>query len=196
MNWFKKEKDDGIPKLPEPPKLPELPKLDDTNMKEPLPQLPSYPQNSFGDKFSKSAIKDAVSGEEEDDEEDEADDSMHEERMMPKPPMKNMYPEFSRDGIPNFSRSMIPRRNIEVDEWNDNKPSGNEPVFVRLDKFRESSEIFEDAKRKIAEIELTLGEIKKKRDEEEKELDEWEKEMQNIKNQFEKISRNIFSKIR
>ena len=198
MDWFKKEKSDEGLKLPEPPRLPELPKLDDSAMPmpEPLPQLPSYPSNSFGDKFSKNAIKDAVSGGEED--EEEANESMPDMRMMPKPPMK--FPSEPRFNPSLVERKIKPpfmeRRNIPIDDYEAPMSSNSEPVFVRLDKFNESLKIFEQAKAKISEIDSVLSDIKRKRSEEERQLSQWEMEMQNLKNQFEKISRNIYSKIR
>ena len=91
MSWFTKEKkenkDSELPKLPEPPKLPELPDLEENfSEKQNLPKLPSYPKNSFGEKFSKSAIKDAISGGKEGDKWGfEADESFNDEMMMQKP---------------------------------------------------------------------------------------------------------------
>ncbi len=68
MGWFSKKdgenKDSSqssfqLPKLPE---LPELPPLDMGDRKDYLSQLPSFPNSSFGDNFSRNTIKDAVSG--------------------------------------------------------------------------------------------------------------------------------------
>lgn len=197
MDWFKKERSDDALKLPEPPRLPELPRLDDSDfsMKDPLPQLPSYPQSSFGDKFSKNAIKDAVSGGEEDEEVD-ADDSMPDMRMMPKPPKFSMETKFN----PNFQdrkiKPFMERRNIPIEDYESPRTREMEPVFVRLDKFNESLKIFQEAQSRISEIESVLSDIKRKRSEEDRQLGEWEKEMQNLKNQFEKISKNVFSKVR
>jgi len=179
MGWFdKKERKKESLGLPELPKLPELPSLErglNLEGQHALPQLPSYPSSPFGEKFSQNAIKDAVSGEEEDDEEDfDADESMHNEGLkMPRP--------LTREE-PTVHRSMMgtPR---------------NEPVFVRLDKFEEGLKIFEDTKHKIMELERMLNNVKKVKEEEEKELQGWEMEIQKLKGQFEKIDRDIFSKI-
>ncbi len=179
MGWFEKKekKKEGI-SLPELPKLPELPSMGgrlNLENQHALPQLPSYPTSSFGEKFSQNAIKDAVSGEEVDDEEDfDADESMHNEILkMPKP--------LTREE-PIVHKTMMgsPR---------------NEPVFIRLDKFEEGLRIFEEAKHKIMELEKMLKNVKKVKEEEEKELQGWETEIQKLKSQFEKIDRDIFSKI-
>lgn len=180
MGWFeKKEKKKEGFSLPELPKLPELPSLErgfNLENQHTLPQLPSYPTSSFGEKFSQNAIKDAVSGEEVDDNEEDfdADESMHDEILkMPRP--------LTREE-PTVHRSMMgtPR---------------NEPVFIRLDKFEEGLKIFEETKHKIMELEKMLKNVKRVKEEEEKELQGWETEIQKLKSQFEKIDRDIFSKI-
>ena len=66
MGWFnKKQKEDkkkDIPLLPELPKLPELPELKEKTsiQKTPIHQLPSFPTNSLGEKFSQNNIKEAI----------------------------------------------------------------------------------------------------------------------------------------
>lgn len=69
----KSKKSKGVSdyKLPELPDLPEFPSVDsppkDSAMKpdESLPQLPSFPNNSVGQKFSENSIKEAVTGDKE-----------------------------------------------------------------------------------------------------------------------------------
>ena len=188
MRWFgeRKKKSEISYSLPEMPNLPELPKIGDDLSG--LPQLPSYPSDLLGEKLSQSAIKDAVSGEKESDKEVfEADDSFPEikERMMQKPP-KDLTKEISTKKI---------RTLPEIETQDFIKTKESEPVFVRIDKFEESLEIFEKARKKISEIEKFLVEIKRVREKEETELQEWENEIQTIKKQFEKIDSNLFSKI-
>lgn len=178
MGWFnKKEKKQGSISLPDLPKLPELPSLSKEpklNDQQPIPQLPSYPSSSFGEKFSQNAIKDAVSGEEEDDEEDfDANESILEKVMPMRKPLVKEETIY---------------RNLRGTQK-------DEPVFVRLDKFEEGLKIFEDTKHKIMELEKMLRDVKSIKEEEEKELQEWGLEIQRLKGQFEKIDRDIFSKI-
>ena len=192
MGWFgkKKKKAEMSYSLPEMPKLPELPKIgDDLSI---LPQLPSQHSDSFSDsldeKFSQGIIKDAISGEEDGDEGGfEANEFFPEskERMMQKPP-KDLTKEISTKKI---------RTLPEIETQDFIKTKEFEPVFVRIDKFEESLEIFEKARKKISEIEKFLVEIKRVREKEENELKEWENEIQTIKKQFEKIDSNLFSKI-
>ena len=194
MGWFgkKEEKGGGIssmPSLPELPKLPELPSLSRSPSFErvSLPNLPSYPNSSLGKKFSQNAIKDAVSGEEEDDfEEDEAEDFSDEDEIMPKSPQgfvkRNTLPEeeyTSRGSLVNsFKRG-----------------GKMEPVFIRIDKYEDALNMFDDARKKIVEMEDLLKHIKKIKEDEYRELKDWETEIQKIKDDFEKVNRDIFSKI-
>ncbi len=72
---------------------------------------------------------------------------------------------------------------------------GTEPVFVRIDKFEDALQMFNETKKKIMEIERTIDEIRKVKEKEDKELQSWEVEVRSMKDQIEKIDFNIFSKI-
>lgn len=185
-----------VPKLPELPKLPDFPGMreesedyDEMN----LPQLPIFPNNSLGNKFSQNTIKEAVAGEKEVESEG-ADDlpldfEENENQMMQEPlreinPMKDMR-QFSPPAqrareIPSYSKNLVKKA---------------EPVFIRLDKFEESMEIFNDTKEQISEIENLLKNIKELKQKEDEELSSWENEIQEIRKQIEKVDSDIFSKI-
>ena len=188
MGWFKKKVVakpvvENPTKLPELPKLPEMPDIQSKDMdfkNEPASQLPSYPTNSFGEKFSQNAIKEAVTGKKGDKEVFDADEPFDEDedREMQKP-QKDLKERIPMGNIP---------RNFPTQKTLD-------PVFVRLDKFEESLAIFNKTKNKISEIEKLLGEMKRINEKEEKELLDWEKEVQKMKKNFEKIDEDIFSKI-
>jgi hypothetical protein len=207
MGWLNKQnKKEEIPSLPE---LPELPGLNEFSESENFEEekefhkLPSFPSSSLGNKFSQDAIKEAVSGGEEGDEEvfdaDEFAPNMQGMQMMPQKPFsmplekrgfqKRSYPEeyspreFQTGDIPSsFSEaSRIVRK--------------AEPIFVRLDKFEESLELFDKIKKKISEMDKMLEEIRIIKENEEKEIISWEKEIQTIKQQIKKIDDDIFSKI-
>ncbi len=70
-----------------------------------------------------------------------------------------------------------------------------EPVFVRIDKFQESLNIFEKIKKEISEIESKLKDIKKIKEQEEAELEHWQGEISTIKEQIDKIDQDVFSKV-
>jgi len=229
MNWFSKNKKEergreDFSSLPELPRLPELPSINDFDSgdsKEPLPQLPTYPTSSLGERFSRNAIKDAVTGKKKGDEVFDADDfAPHENmRMMRKPLKKSMTreiqpfdeeedDEFEDDGSLDEYPSNFHERSYEEEPEERFKPKLHgskkdmlqhmkhaDTVFIRIDKFEDSLKAFENSKKKISEIEKMLHEIKKIKEEEEKELESWENEIQSIKGKFEKIDRDLFSKI-
>lgn len=195
MGLFNKDKREvsDVPKLPELPRLPDLPKINDNKG---LSQLPSFPRNSLGDKFSQNTIKDVVSGEEEDDEEENADEFSYNQentQMMLKPEKKNLMTREMDEGNREYRQfQKFEKRVLETPGGYGKK---DEPIFVRLDKFEESLKIFEKIRNQILEIEGVLHEIKSVKDQEEKELQFWEQEIQNIKKQIEKVDKDIFSRV-
>jgi len=172
------EKRVELPQLPPLPKLPDFPGLDDEP--EGLSQLPVFPSSPIGTKFSQNTIKRAISGEKErismdanDFEEDE--DEM---RTMQEPLKRPMAEEMGSFPFPKSTRI-----------------SGKEPVFIRVDKFQDALKVFNETKKKIAEMESMIEEIDKIKEKEEKELRAWENEVKLMKSQIEKVDQDIFSKI-
>jgi hypothetical protein len=231
----KEEKKEQYLKLPELPRLPELPSLEQSSFsktntptissatKESLPQLPSFPNNSFGEKFSQNSIKEAVAGKKEVEPEVDADDfklpGLPEANMMHEPlrpmrtrevdeykdeqyvrhefrepkatPAKVEYSTPKREEyIPSKREEYVPAKRISY------TPSKREePVFIRIDKFEESLKLFEETKIQIDEIEKMIKETKELKDKEEEELIHWEENIQSIKQQVEKVDKDLFSKI-
>lgn len=198
----KKSKQKGIEetslKLPELPKLPEFPLTKKEKIKDSkklVPKLPSFPTNSLGEKFSQDIIKEAVTGEKEGEEVFNTDDFAqreNERRMMQKPlkkPLtKELYPLEKRERAP-LSKKII------KDFKGASRTEKAEPVFIRIDKFEESLQIFGKIKEQFSEIEKMLEDIIRIKEEEERELSFWERKIQAIKKQFEKIDEDLFSKI-
>ncbi len=173
-------------------RLPELPELEmefgeDENS---LPQLPTYPSNSLGEKFSQNIIKEVVSGRKGGDEVSEADEfpTINEEEMMRKP----LTREISNS---EFKKPLKLSREIPREFREASKIIREEPIFVRIDKFEESVQTFEKIKEKIFEMEKMLQDTKRIKEEEEKEMGYWEREMKIIKENIEDLDREIFSKI-
>lgn len=193
---FAPESPTSLPELPELPKLPELPPMDDNFSEEPLPQLPSFPNNDFGNKFSRDSIKDAVSGKREGDEVPLADDFVEDEQMMQEPLKKPMIVED--DDFDDEEKSVVSPKSHEVPSHFRQTYSQTrkaEPIFIRIDKFEESLKTFEKAKEQVLEIEGLIKHTKALKEKEEEELISWEKEIQLIKQEVEKIDKDIFSKI-
>ena len=178
MGLFSKKKKKEDLSLPELPKLPELP--DFPADKERLPQLPSFPSSQTGERFSQNAIKEAVTGREEVDTKGYADESIG-TRMMQEPPIP--YTKDIEEGVPKKFREAA------------KLVKKTEPVFIRIDKFEQSLETFEKAKKKIMEIEKMLKDIKKLKEKEEEELSNWERDIQTTKEQIERVDKELFSKI-
>ena len=185
-----------VPKLPELPKLPDFPGMENDSEdygEMELPQLPSFPNNSLGNKFSQNTIKEAVAGEKEVESEgadDFSSDFEERENQMMQEPLREINP--IKD-MRQFNQSV--QRTREVPSYSKNLVKKAEPVFIRLDKFEESMEIFNDTKEQISEIENLLKNIKELKQKEDEELSSWENEIQEIRKQIEKVDSDIFSKI-
>ncbi len=179
----KGEVKESIPSLPELPKLPELPafSLSEETSQGKLSPLPGFPSNSFGNKFSQYSIKEAVTGEKED-EDDEADDSEQDDvQMMQRPLTEKTVREEIR---PYSSNSFSETKIKEI-----------EPLFIRIDKFEEGSQTFDEVKKQVVSIEKLFGDLKKVKDDEEKEMKFFEDEIKDIKGKIDNIDKNIFSKL-
>jgi hypothetical protein len=190
MAWFNKNKKGEMKEQKEMPSLPQLPQLPDLpsdNFQFKPNMLPRFPQNSLGDKFSQDTIKDAVSGEKE----DEMTNEPEEIQAMPKPPMgpltREAPPEMEEpfeEEMPSMSRGAISSSRQKA-----------EPMFVRLDKFEESLGSFDKIKKQLSGVEKLLESIKSTKEEESREIEAWQSKLQTMKNQVDKIDRDIFSRI-
>ncbi len=186
MGLFSKKnekKNSEIPKLPELPSLPPtLPDFRDYDESE-VHELPSFPNSSMGDKFSRESIKNAVSGEDEDYEDEEP--QIKEEDLMPLPKFNKIQkPETKKIKMDLPLRVMPKERVIE-----------SEPVFVQIERFEEALHVFRETREKIDEIEKLLEETKSLKEKEESELSTWEDEIQEMKEKIEKVDKDIFSKV-
>lgn len=191
MGLFKRKKEDKksweVSKLPELPPLPELPEIEDENSENFIHQLPRFPNDSLGEKFSQNTIKEAITGKKE--ERGFADEfaTREEMQMMQEPPERKFFPVIPKDKI---------RKEISTSfEESAKKIRETEPIFIRMDKFDEGLKALEETKKQISEIEKLLKNTREIKEAEEKELEFWEKQIQNAKEQIEKIDKNIFSKI-
>lgn len=187
-----------MPSLPQLPRLPDLPDMGPPDVSDSLGmsihQLPSFPSNSLGTKFSRDAVKDAVSGEKRGGEfyaDDFSDDEM---RMMREPLRRPLAEEMDED------RDVVTDGEFERPRTGDGRRFGGfrseaEPVFVRIDRFEESLKLFENVKDQISAIERMLSETKRLKEKEEAELHSWEMELKRMREEIEKIGTTIFSKV-
>lgn len=177
--------DDGIPRLPDIPQLPELPEFGEGEF-EGIHQLPKFPNNSLGQKFSQNTIKEAVTGKKR--------EEVFADEFMP-----TQDSEFQMMQGPQTRGSSFPvqdRLSKEIpSHFEETRIKENEPIFVRIDKFEDGLNALEIARKQIAEVEKTLRDIRKLKEDEERELSSWEKQVGAAKEQIEKIDKDIFSKI-
>ncbi len=220
MGWFNKSKEESKPAgslMPELPKLPDLPPIRKDNSEFAHSKLPRMPSNSFGEKFSQNSIKQAVSrepnfhsqkssGEKEDQMAFEADEFVAKPQKMqqsakPSRPAgfkktEEVEPEMDFEfDEPDFEAPKVEDTDDYQESENEFRPRAKEPVFIRIDKFEETMRVFDKTRKEILEIEKTLAHIKETREEEEKELQSWQDNILKIKDQVEKVDRDIFSKI-
>ncbi len=70
-----------------------------------------------------------------------------------------------------------------------------EPIFVKIDKFKDALNNFEAIKKKLTEIENLLKRVKETRGREQEEMDMWEREIMTIKDRVSSIDEKLFSKL-
>ena len=209
MALFKKNKkeESSYPSgLPELPKLPELPPAGPKPNQGMMPKpnaLPRFPSSPTGNRFSQNTIKDAVSGEKRGDVVDEFEKEIQKmprfpDKSMakaPRAPMMEEHEEEDEEDMPprpsQNPEMIITPRTSRVSSVSQRE----EPVFIRLDKFEESLDTFEKIKKQLSGAEKLLNEIKDVKEREDKELADWQSKLEAMKNQIEKIDRDIFSKV-
>ncbi len=176
-----------IQKLPELPDLPDFEEgaprssFEESKDEKQLSQLPRFPTNSLGEKFSQDTIKEAITGEKEGEAFGADEFGLEKEQMMLQP-LEKLGPRATEPIPPTFREAA---RTVKA----------REPIFIRIDKFEESLNSFEKAKQQVSEIEKMLRDVKKIKEEEERELSAWEKEIQTTKHEIERIDQDIFSKV-
>lgn len=84
---------------------------------------------------------------------------------------------------------------VERAEYERGASKVKEPIFVKIDKFKDALANFEMIKEKLAEIDTLLKKIKETRTREQEEFDSWEKEIEEIKVKVEGIDEKLFSKV-
>ena len=70
-----------------------------------------------------------------------------------------------------------------------------EPIFVKIDKFRDALANFEIIKEKIDELDNLLKKINETKAREQEELVSWEKEVEDIKAKVKSIDDKLFSRV-
>jgi len=213
------------PNLPELPNLSDNPKdsgLDNTEtgdysysmpeLSKEIKELPSFPDSKFGDSLSQEAVKSAIeplkTNKRKAMDFDEPEFTLTKPIQIetPKPVSKPINkPTYREITQPAYNKSFsIENPPLPMTEKSQSRPlmqtsaqerSINEPVYIRIDKFKFALESFQTIKEKINEVEKYLQEVKEQKKREDEELKEWENEIEAIKLRIEGIDNKIFSKV-
>lgn len=166
MGWFNFKKKE---KTSREMSLPELPRINPTEHQryEDSRNFQSLPSSNYGERYSQDRIKEAIGKE-----------------------------DFEQRRFNEVYASERGSRVIEKDRSTSRAKGGKQdPVFIRVDKYKESLEIFEKTREKIIEIEDLLKRNKQIKEEEEQQIGEWEAQIEEIKEQIQKIDKEMFSKV-
>lgn len=193
-------KDEKIPSIPKAPALPELPQPEGVRGKD-LPELPTFPMGSKNENLNQEMVKSAVAeipslGEEEVSVDIPSGIHVREDSDLPRlPPMKRETRELPP--IPTIPRMVDqPRISMPTNPTPISpKPSINEPIFIRLDKFQTSQKNLETIKEKIAKVEVVLKKIEDTKAKEEAELKAWMEDINQVKAKIAEIDQDIFDQI-
>ncbi len=169
MQFFKKKEapkqEEKRFELPELPSLPEMREIKEAIVPQTAPQLPSLAPPSV---FTRRAT-----------EEIGLPDIRTQPSVVQEAEPAYSYPQEAREDAPEG------RRPIKL----------KEPIFVKIDRFKDALNNFEAIKKKLAEIENLLKRVKETRSREQEEMDMWEKEIMTIKDRVSSIDDKLFSKL-
>lgn len=99
---------------------------------------------------------------------------------------KQMTPSFEKEDI-SFD-DFVPRKSpLTTIERHDDKP-----LFVKVDKYKESAKTVEAIKSKLEEADAVLKTLTRLREEEEKELQEWQSSLDEVRQKLMKVDKDLF----
>ncbi|MDD5133124.1 MAG: hypothetical protein PHD81_02645 [Candidatus Nanoarchaeia archaeon] len=101
----------------------------------------------------------------------------------PKPECIEYIIPVRERAVPERIEKLMPRR-VELDD--------KQPLFVRIENFKDALNDLENIKLRIREADLILDELNRIRLEEEKEIGSWKVELEKIKTKLLEIDRKIF----
>jgi hypothetical protein len=138
-----------------------------------LPELPKLPELPGTEEPVKPAEKPEIS-------------------PLPALPSESAGIDAIKSGV--VSTESSPRRTMELGASGMSLMS-KEPIFIKLDKFKEASKSFDVVKAKLKDIDYALAKMKDLKQKEDNELKAWESELQAVKSKVEAIDNSLFNKI-
>ena len=203
MGWFKKEgekpmvkeavvvaeSEDNyeLPELPDIPELPEIPIMSSPKEKEKPQSLPIFPSNKLGEQLSQRSIKDAVSK--------RNNTTYSDMNLGMNPGFMSNTQQYGQSMPIKTQQKIFPNISEPPALRGKTKGKGEEPLFIRIDKFEESALKFNNVKEKLREAERMLSQVQQIKKHEESELATWESELRMLKTQIDEIDEDIFSKV-
>lgn len=162
--------------LPEPPELPRHPPNIHPPLHEDLPELPEFP--GLEAKDDGEAIK------REFDIPTERGDRLTPGRIE----MGEELPPLIPRSIPSMPPAIMPKRKRFISPV-------ERPIFVKIDKFKESIEHLNEIREKLGKASALLQRLREIRQQEDHELSTWERDLNDLKESLESIDRKLFSDI-
>jgi hypothetical protein len=219
MGLFKKKKKDdgktwknsneslGLPELPDFPNLPEIPKIEELSHKEKISKLPSFPHSAPNSKMNHDIVKQVIN--------EDLDNNMEKDSetiigKLPQVPKESLVQEVNdTEFTPKllssnyqvntpFKQTQKTQQKKEIKQEsirNQIRQSGEEPLFIRVDKYKSAIEKIQESKHKLMEIEKVLRDIKDIRTKEEGELQEWENQIQEAKSKLDSADKILFPQV-
>jgi len=120
---------------------------------------------------------------------------------FPEPPIsqKKVIEEMPPREIVRESREIKPVRIIqpviEMDRASKLRTKMKEPIFVKIEKFKDALASFEEIKEDLDNSFELLAKIRETREQEKEEIEKWEREITEIKEKIEGINSKLFSNI-
>jgi hypothetical protein len=144
-----------------------------------LPELPKLPDLPGAEESAKSAERPEIS-------------------PLPALPSESDGLDAIKSGV--VSTEPSPKRTMElgtasISSMSSMSSMGKEPIFIKLDKFKEASKSFDVVKAKLKDIDYAFVKMRDLKQKEDDELKAWESEIQAVKSKVEAIDNSLFNKI-
>lgn len=127
------------------------------------------------------------------------DEQLHENKDFQSSPSKS---DFSKSpATPDFFEKKVISPRFDKDEFDELTPrrspltlekKDDKPVFVKIDKYRESMKTLDSIKSKIEEADELLKNLTKLRQDEERELEDWQNTLNEVRQKLLKIDKDLF----
>lgn len=130
------------------------------------------------------------------------DEQLHESKSPDLPPLPPKQDFTRTQATPDFFEKKVISPKFDKDLDFDEIPARrspltlerkeDKPVFVKIDRYRESMKTLESIKSKLEEADNLLKNLTRLRQDEERELDDWQNSLNEIRQKLLKIDKDLF----